>query len=137
MIALRRAIDADCGFSLALADLEALSGHAVERPSARQMNWELHHIEVVRAASSGEPERAADLLREHLAATGCDPLALRVVTYLRDAPGRDVGLRDLGLPSAILRPGRARRSRVDRRPVENYPQSGGSLPECAESRSGY
>jgi hypothetical protein len=61
------------------------------------MNWERHHIEVVRAASSGETERAADLLREHLAGIGCDPLAMRVVTCLRDPQGRDDGFRDLGL----------------------------------------
>jgi hypothetical protein len=43
------------------------------------MNWERHHIEVVRTAVAGNAERATDLLLEHPAATGCDPLALRIV----------------------------------------------------------
>ena len=38
------------------------------------MNWERHHIEVIRAASAGDAMRAADLLREHLANVGCDLL---------------------------------------------------------------
>jgi hypothetical protein len=97
MIALRQAIRADAGFGLALADLEALTGEVAQRPRARQMNWERHHIEVVRAAGSGETERAADLLREHLAGTGCDPLALRIVTYLLDPQGLEAGFCDLGL----------------------------------------
>lgn len=96
MMALRRAIDADAEFGLALADFEALTGDVVQRPRARQMNWERHHVEVVRAASSSETERAADLLKEHLAGTGCDPLAMRIVAYLRDPHGGDEFC-DLGL----------------------------------------
>jgi hypothetical protein len=61
------------------------------------MNWERHHVEVVRAASCSETERAADLLQEHLAGTGCDPLAMRIVAYLRDPQGREDEFCDLGL----------------------------------------
>jgi hypothetical protein len=43
------------------------------------MNWERHHIEVGRTAAAGNDKRAADLLREHLAGVGCDPLAFRIV----------------------------------------------------------
>ena len=55
------------------------------------MNWERHHIEVVRAAAAGNHSRAADLLREHLASLGCDPLALRIVTELRRRGGTGTG----------------------------------------------
>ena len=53
------------------------------------MNWELHHIEVVRTVASGNATRAADLLREHLAAIGCDPLASRIVAQLQQTTGMD------------------------------------------------
>ena len=95
--ALKRAIDADPGFGLALADLRALTGGVVERSGSRQMNWERHHVEVVRTAGSRETVRAAGLLREHLAGTGCDPLALRIVASLRDPERSEDGFRDLGL----------------------------------------
>ena len=58
------------------------------------MNWERHHIEVVRTAAAGNHRRAADLLREHLAGVGCDPLALRIVT-------ESVGAEDTGTGSMI------------------------------------
>jgi hypothetical protein len=41
--------------------------------------WERHHIEVVGAAASGQPRRAVDLLRDHLSADGCDPIATTIV----------------------------------------------------------
>jgi hypothetical protein len=47
------------------------------------MNWERHHIELVSVAASGDVDRAAGLLREHLANVGCDPLANRIVAHLR------------------------------------------------------
>ena len=53
------------------------------------MNWERHHIEIVRTAASGNAKRAADLLREHLAAVGCDPLAFRIVAQMRQPMGMD------------------------------------------------
>ena len=59
------------------------------------MNWERHHVEVVRTAVAGNHSRAADLLREHLASVGCDPLALRIVTELRRRAGLRDGLDDL------------------------------------------
>ena len=59
------------------------------------MSWERHHIEVVRTASAGNVSRATDLLREHLASVGCDPLALRIVTDLRRRTGDRDGLEDL------------------------------------------
>jgi DNA-binding GntR family transcriptional regulator len=52
-----------------------MTGTSGQRHSRGQMNWERHHIEVVRTAASGNGKRAADLLREHLAGVGCDPLA--------------------------------------------------------------
>jgi len=52
------------------------------------MNWERHHNEVVRTAASGDSKRAVDLLREHLAGVGCDPLAFRIVAQLRQSEGR-------------------------------------------------
>jgi hypothetical protein len=84
--ALRLAVHADPAFGLAVADLDAITGTASQIPSRRQMNWERHHIEVVRAAATGNTRRAADLLREHLASVGCDPLAFRIAAMLRQ-PG--------------------------------------------------
>ena len=75
--ALRLAVEADPAFKLALADLDAITGTSGRRHRRGQMNWERHHIEIVRTAASGNGKRAADLLREHLAAVGCDPLAFR------------------------------------------------------------
>jgi hypothetical protein len=59
---------------------------------------ERHHIEVVRAAAAGNVHRAADLLREHLASVGCDPLARRIVTDLLQRIGHPAGLKDVGGP---------------------------------------
>ena len=93
--ALRHAVDADPAFELALADLDAMTGTSGQRPSLGQMNWERHHIEIIRTAASGNAKRAADLLREHLAAVGCDPLAFRIVAQMRQPAGMDDGFEDL------------------------------------------
>jgi DNA-binding GntR family transcriptional regulator len=78
--ALRRAIEADPGFALAVADLDALSGTASMPRSAQRISiWERHHREIVVATANGHVGRAITLLREHLSEVGCDPLALRVV----------------------------------------------------------
>ena len=87
--ALHFAVEADPAFELALADLDAITGTSAERPGHRQMNWERHHNEVVRTASSGDSKRAVDLLREHLAGVGCDPLAFRILAQLRQPEGTD------------------------------------------------
>lgn len=87
--ALRLAIHADPAFGLAVADLNAITGTASQIPSHQQMNWERHHIEVVRAAATGNARRAADLLREHLASVGCDPLAFRIAAMLRQPAGKN------------------------------------------------
>ncbi len=90
--ALRGAVRADPTFGLAVADLEALT-HAAPSPiGGHQMKWERHHIEVVRTAAAGNVRRAADLLREHLASVGCDPLALSIVTSLCRRAGYRDGL---------------------------------------------
>jgi hypothetical protein len=81
--ALRLAVTADPAFGLAVADLDAITAAPPRRISGRQMNWERHHIEVVQAAAAGNLSRAADMLREHLASVGCDPLAMRILTDLQ------------------------------------------------------
>jgi hypothetical protein len=53
------------------------------------MNWERHHIEVVRSAGARNFDRAADLLRELVAAIGCDPLAMRIVIDLAERTGKE------------------------------------------------
>lgn len=93
--ALRHAVDADPAFELALNDLDAMTGTSGQRHSRPQMTWERHHIEVVRTAASGNAKRAADLLREHLAGVGCDPLAFRIVAYMRQTMGMDDDFEDL------------------------------------------
>jgi len=86
--ALRLAIHDDPAFGLAVADLDAITGTASHGPSHQQMTWERHHIEVVRAAAAGNASRAADLLREHLASVGCDPLAFRIAAMLGQPAGK-------------------------------------------------
>jgi hypothetical protein len=93
--ALQYAVKADPAFELAVADLGALTEAPPGFIGRRPMNWERHHIEVVRTAAAGNLGRAADLLREHLASVGCDPVALRIVTELRQRAGRRDGLDDL------------------------------------------
>lgn len=83
--ALRLAVGADPGFELAAADLGAITGTPGDDPGRRPMTWERHHIEVVRTAATGNGGRAVDLLREHLAGVGCDPLAFRIVARLRQS----------------------------------------------------
>ena len=87
--ALRLAVNADPAFGLAVADLDAITGTASHGASHHQMNWERHHIEVVAAAASGNARRAADLLREHVASVGCDPLAFRIAAMLRQPAGKN------------------------------------------------
>jgi hypothetical protein len=93
--ALRDAVIADPGFGLAVADLAAMTEGRLRPTGGRPMSWERHHIEVVRTAAAGNVSRATDLLREHLARVGCDPLALRIVTGLRRSEGNLDGLEDL------------------------------------------
>ena len=81
--ALRLAVSADPGFGLAAADLGAITGTQGNDPGRRPLAWERHHIEVVCIAASGDAVRAVDLLREHLASVGCDPLAFRIIAWLR------------------------------------------------------
>jgi hypothetical protein len=87
--ALRLAVTADPDFALAAADLAAITGATGRPPGRRPMNWERHHIEVVSAAAAGHLTRASDLLREHLASIGCDPLAVRITARLRGPMARD------------------------------------------------
>jgi hypothetical protein len=93
--ALGHAVATDPAFGLAIADLGALTETLPSVIGGRQVNWERHHIEVVRTAVGGDHSRAADLLREHLASVGCDPLALRIVTELGWRGGHRDGLGDL------------------------------------------
>jgi DNA-binding GntR family transcriptional regulator len=104
--ALRLAVEADPAFELALADLDAMTGTSGQRRSRGQMNWERHHIEVVRTAASGNGERAAGLLREHLAGVGCDPLAFRIVAQARQLAGMDDGFEDLAAQLPDCHPAR-------------------------------
>ena len=92
---LRLAVEADPSFELAVADLDALTGAPPRVLIGRQMNWERHHIEVVRTAAAGNLSRAADLLRELIGSVGCDPLAFRIVSQLRRRTGRGDELEDL------------------------------------------
>jgi len=94
-MALRLAVTADPDFALAAADLAAITGTPGRPPGRWPMNWERHHIEVVTAAAAGHLTRASDLLREHLASVGCDPLAVRITARLRDATARDDDLDNL------------------------------------------
>jgi hypothetical protein len=47
------------------------------------MNWQRHHIEVVRSAATGSLSQPVDLLRQQPAGVGCDPLGLRIVFELQ------------------------------------------------------
>lgn len=94
-LALRLAVAADPDFALAAADLAAITGTPGRYPGRRPMNWERHHIEVVTAAAAGHVTRASDLLREHLASVGCDPLAVRITARLEEPVARDDDLENL------------------------------------------
>ncbi len=94
-MALGLAVTADPDFALAAADLGAITGMPGRRPGRRPVNWERHHIEVVTIAAAGHVTRASDLLREHLASVGCDPLAVRITAWLRECVAGDDGLQDL------------------------------------------
>jgi hypothetical protein len=104
-VALRLSVRADPGFALALADLDALAGTMRRGTGRQQMNWERHHVELVRSAVAGNAERATDLLREHLAGVGCDPLALRIVAHLLAPMGRTQLLKDLAHQLPTCHPG--------------------------------
>jgi hypothetical protein len=93
--ALRLAVSADPAFGLAVADLKAITGTPDHQPAGRAMTWERHHIEVVATAAAGQATRAADLLREHLASVGCDPLAVRITTRLQPLTGPGDDFEDL------------------------------------------
>jgi DNA-binding GntR family transcriptional regulator len=93
--ALRHAVSADPAFRLATADLEAFTEAAPRDMTGRQLNWERHHIEIVSTAAAGNPDLAVDLLREHLASVGCDPLALRIIAELQRRKGHHDELDDL------------------------------------------
>ena len=104
--ALRLALRADPGFGLALADLDALAGTVTQGAGRRQMNWERHHVELVRTAAASNVERASDLLREHFASVGCDPLALGIVAHLLAPRGRTQLLQDLAHQPPACHPDR-------------------------------
>jgi hypothetical protein len=95
-MALRLAVTADPDFALAAADLAAITGTPGRPPGRRPMNWERHHIEVIAAAAAGHVARASDLLREHLASIGCDPLAVRIIARLRGPMATDDDFNELG-----------------------------------------
>jgi hypothetical protein len=130
--ALRQAVTPDPGFALGIADLEALTDTPPGVISRRQVNWERHHIEVVRTAAAGNHSRAADLLREHLAGVGCDPLALRIVTELRRREGNGDGNGD-GLDD--LRSQIPRCHLASTRPPEGFDPSTSWPPVRAEELS--
>ena len=95
LMALRLAVTAEPDFALAAADLAAITGAPGRHSARRPMSWERHHIEVVTAAADGHVARASDLLREHLANVGCDPLAVRITIRLRKPMARDDALENL------------------------------------------
>lgn len=81
--ALRLAVLADPAFGLAAVDLYAITAVPPRRVNSRLMSWERHHCEVICTAATGDAIRAEDLLREHLANVGCDPLGYRIAAHLR------------------------------------------------------
>ena len=104
IVALRLAVAADAAFAVAVADLAAVTEALSAPPDSQQMSWERHHVEVVRTASTGDVNRALDLLREHLAERGLRPPRL---PYRR---------------SPHLPHGQQRRPRRHRRPPSRLPR---------------
>jgi hypothetical protein len=86
--ALRHALRADPTFALAASDLSALVEEAptgeLSRPAT---SWERHHCEIV-AEARRDVGRANGILREHLADSGCDPLAVHIVSAALHDAGR-------------------------------------------------
>jgi hypothetical protein len=93
--ALRLAVSMDPSFGIAVADLDAITEALPGPIRGGQMNWERHHIEVVRTAAAGNLTRAADLIFDHLASVGCDPLALCIVINFGRRMGGQAALDDL------------------------------------------
>jgi hypothetical protein len=110
IVALRLAVAADAAFAVAVADLAAVTEALDAPPDSQQMSWERHHIEVVGSASTGDVNRAVDLLREHLASVGCDPLAFRIAAQIRYAMGNSDDLDDIAgrLPACHSTPWQCR-----------------------------
>jgi hypothetical protein len=80
---LAAALDSDPDFAIARADLAALNGMALKgRLPTPSHTWERRHLDIVEAGAAGHLHRAADLLRDHLADVGCDPIALDLVADL-------------------------------------------------------
>lgn len=106
IVALRLAVAADAAFAVAVADLAAVTEAPSAPPDSQQMTWERHHVEVVGTASTGDGNRALDLLREHLASVGCDPLAFRIVAHLTCPMGNSGDLDDIAgrLPACHATP---------------------------------
>ena len=89
--ALRRALEADPTFAVAASDLLAVatSETPTVEPARPSTTWERHHCEIV-AEAQRDVGRASGILREHLAAVGCDPLAVHIViSALRSTPCGD------------------------------------------------
>jgi len=76
--ALRRAVEADPTYGVAVGDLAAVTGTDIPDVLPTASRWERQHLAVIRAAIT-DVARAEVLLREHAAAYGCDPVALLVV----------------------------------------------------------
>ena len=93
--ALEAALAADPVFAVAIADHAAFCGDCPDETGRRLLAaagarrrlslWERQHVEVVMAAVSGRGRRAADLLPEHVATAGPDPLAEAAVDSFQAA----------------------------------------------------
>lgn len=86
--ALRRAVAADPSSPVAAADLCAWAGDDVPLPGPGATPWQRRHLEIIRCAAA-DPLRAEALLREHAARSGCDPLALLIVSRHLDGMDGD------------------------------------------------
>ena len=60
------------------------------------MSWERHSHRGFRTSATGDANRTAGLLHEHLANVGCDPLAVRIAARLLNPGGYDDDFEDLG-----------------------------------------
>lgn len=93
---LRRALLEDPFFAVARADLDALTESPLAHLDTTALHpWERRHVEIVTAASAEHLHRADDLLRDHLADVGCDPLALAAVRRRTQSTACCVDLDDL------------------------------------------
>lgn len=68
--------------AVAAIDAAVLTGRPVIQSGRLASRWERQHVDILRAVTTGDLQRATGLLVEHLAEHGCDPTAIAAVASI-------------------------------------------------------